>query len=55
MTKEKLAELRKRILLHRVINDYGVDYNANVPVSAAELKELLDLAEQAIETWECFQ
>ena len=45
ITKEKIKELRKRMVDHRVMNDAAM-----VELSAHELKELLDIAEERIES-----
>lgn len=41
MTKEKLQELRQRMIHHKVVNDVAV-----VELTAQELGELLDFADE---------
>jgi hypothetical protein len=43
MDKDKLQELRSRMFNHQVVNDRAV-----VVLTAAELSDLLNLAEQAL-------
>ena len=42
ITKEKLEELRTRMMHHKVINDVAI-----VELTAAELQELLDFVDEA--------
>ncbi len=45
MTIDKIKELRKRMIEHKVVNNAAV-----VQLSAHELNELLDIAEDHIQT-----
>jgi hypothetical protein len=47
MTREKLQELRQRMLNHKVVND-----TAMVELTAKELDELLNLAEEGADALE---
>lgn len=45
MTKHQIKELRQRMLEHKIVDDKAV-----VEVSAKDLQELLDMAEEYLDT-----
>jgi hypothetical protein len=45
MSRDKIKELRQRMLEHKVVDDKAV-----VEITARELQELLDMAEEYLDT-----